>query len=328
MLDAWPSALVIEGTAGIGKSTLLDAAVDAARNRSVGVLRCGPGDHESRLSFAALRDLLEHAYDETAAKLPAPQRRALAVALLREEPEAPLDRGAVSAAFLTLLRERSRIGRVLVVVDDVQWLDRPTAAALEFAIRRLRDEPVGLVLALRSDGSGQVALGLDRALSPERMQRITLGPLSLGALQAMFRARLGRSWPRPLLRRIHENSAGNPFFALEIARALERDWVSPGSALPVPRDLEELLRARIDVLPASARSALLVASVSSAAHAGPCRGRNRVGSRGTRCPCRGRTRRRDRDPGRTGPVHAPAAGVDGLRGRLAGRTPGRPSCAR
>ena len=85
---AWPSALFIEGTAGIGKSTLLDAAVDAAVERSIGVLRCGPGDHESRLSFAALRDLLEHAYDETAAKLPAPQRRALAVALLREEPSA------------------------------------------------------------------------------------------------------------------------------------------------------------------------------------------------------------------------------------------------
>ena len=165
---AWPGALVIEGTAGIGKSTLLDAAVDAARERSVEVLRCGPGEHESRLSFAALRDLLEHAYDEEAAKLPGPQRRALAVALLREEPEAPLDRGAVSAAFLTLLRERSRTGRVLLVVDDVQWLDRPTASALVFAIRRLRDEPVGLVLTHRSDGGGQDTLGLDQALSPDR----------------------------------------------------------------------------------------------------------------------------------------------------------------
>ncbi len=194
---------------------------------------------------------------------PAPQRRALAIALLREEPAAPLDRGAVSAAFVTFLRERSRTGQVLVVVDDVQWLDRPTASALTFAIRRLRDEPVGLILALRSGGSGPVPLGLDRALSPQRLRHIALGPLSLGALQAMFRARLGRSWPRPLLRRIHENSGGNPFFALEIARALERDSVSPGSALPVPRDLEELLRARIDVLPASSRSALLVASVSS-----------------------------------------------------------------
>lgn len=260
---AWPGALVIEGTAGIGKSTLLAAAIDAAKDRSVGVLRCGPGEHESRLSFAALRDLLEHAYDEEAAKLPGPQRRALAIALLREEPEAALDRGAVSAAFLTLLRERSRTGRVLLVVDDVQWLDRPTATALVFAIRRLRDEQVGLIITLRSGASGQVPLGLDRALSPQRLHHIALGPLSLGALQAMFRARLGRSWPRPLLRRIHENSGGNPFFALEIARALERDSMSPGSALPVPRDLEELLRTRIDDLPVSSRSVLLVASVSS-----------------------------------------------------------------
>jgi DNA-binding NarL/FixJ family response regulator len=229
----------------------------------IGVLRCGPGDHESRLSFAALRDLLEETYDETAERLPAPQRRALAIALLREEPEAVLDGAAVAAAFLTFLRERSRAGPVLVVVDDVQWLDRPTASALEFAIRRLRDEPVGLLLALRSDGSAHVALGLDRALTPDRLHRISPGALSLGALQAMLRARLGRSWPRPLLRRIHENSGGNPFFALEIARALELDWANPGPALPVPRDLEGLLRNRIDVLSADAGLVLLVASVSS-----------------------------------------------------------------
>ena len=183
--------------------------------------------------------------------------------LLREEPEATLDSGAVSTAFLTFLRERSRMGPVVVVVDDVQWLDRPTASALEFAIRRLRDEPVGFVFALRSTGAGHVALGLDRALSPDRLHRVTLGPLSLGALQAMLRARLGRSWPRPLLRRIHENADGNPFFALEIARALERDWMSLGSTLPVPRDLEELLRARIEILPASAATALLIVSAAS-----------------------------------------------------------------
>jgi DNA-binding CsgD family transcriptional regulator len=154
---------------------------------------------------------------------------------------------------------------VLLVVDDAQWLDRPTAATLAFAIRRLTDEPVGLVLAMRTEDSGAVAHAFGGALASERLDRITLGPLSLGALQSMLRGHLGRPWPRPLLRRIHQNSDGNPFFALEIARALERDSVSPGSALPVPRDLKELLRARIDVLPAGTRSALLVVSVSSQA---------------------------------------------------------------
>ena len=170
---AWPGALVIEGTPGIGKSILLDAAVEAARGQSVAVLRCAPGAHESKLSFAGLRDLLDHIYVETAATLPAPQRRALAVALLQEEPEAPLDRGAVSAAFLTLLRARSNIGPVLLVVDDIQWLDQPTATALTFAMRRLHDERVGLLVARRSDGDEQVTLGVDRALvtGPARPDR-------------------------------------------------------------------------------------------------------------------------------------------------------------
>ncbi len=263
-VDAWPGALVIDGMAGIGKSTLLDAAVVAAQERSCDVLRCRPGDRESKLSFAALRDLIEDAFDEMAEALPVPQRHALAIALLREKPDVPLDRGAVSAAFLTFLRERSREGNVMLVVDDVQWLDRPTAAAIAFAVRRLRAEPIGLLVAHRSEVGGPIPLGLDRALAPERLSRIALGPLSLGALQAMLRARLDLSFPRPLLRRIHTASDGNPFFALEIATALEGgEAPSPGSALPIPHDLGELLRARIESLPADSRAALLFASASA-----------------------------------------------------------------
>jgi DNA-binding CsgD family transcriptional regulator len=264
-VDALPGALVIDGAAGIGKSTMLEAGAARAREGSCGVLRCGPGDRESRLSFAALRDLLEGVYEETAAQLPAPQRRALAIALLREEPGVPLDRGAVSAAFLTLLRERSRAGPILLVIDDVQWLDRPTATAVAFAARRFRQEPIGILIAHRSDAGGAAPLGLDRALAPGRLHRLTLGPLSLGALQAMLRARFDRPFPRPVLRRIHEASGGNPLFALEIAMALDDDEASgPGTALPIPRDVRELLRARIESLPADTRAALLVASASSA----------------------------------------------------------------
>ena len=258
-----PNALIIRGSAGIGKSTLLEAVVASAEERSLPVLRCGPVQHESRLSFAGLRDLLDDVYDETAAELPSPQRHALAVALLREEPDAPLDRGAVSTAFRTFLRERSRTGPMLVVVDDVQWLDRPTAAALAFAARRLGEEPIGIVLAQRVEGDDQIPLGLDRAFAPEQIHTITLGPLSLGALHVVLRDRLGRSLPRPLLRRVHDASGGNPFFALEIADALGTDSLRPGAALPVPRDLEALLRSRLDSLPADAGVALLVVAASS-----------------------------------------------------------------
>lgn len=260
---AWPSALIIEGTAGIGKSTLIEAAAGAAAH-SCSVLRCSPADRESTLSFAALRDLLEGAYEDTAEALPTPQRRALAIALLREEPQVPLDRGAVSAAFLTLLRERSREGKILLVVDDAQWLDRATATVVSFAVRRLTEEPIGLLIAHRSDGGEPIPLGLDRALAPGHLQRLILGPLSLGALQTMLRSRLDRSLPRPLLRRIHETSGGNPFFALEIAKSLEGDRaLDPGVGLPVPHDLEKLLRARIESLPAGSRRTLLFASASS-----------------------------------------------------------------
>ena len=163
---------------------------------------------------------------------------------------------------------------------------------------------------------GQAMVDLERALPPGRLQRITLGPLSLGALQAMLRARLGGSLPRPLLRRIHEASDGSPFFALEIARALERDSWDPGSALPVPRDLQALLRERIERLPATARPVLLIVAASSQPTPDLVAAATGL-DREARCPCRCRTCRRDRNPGRTGPVHSPAACVDRLRGRLA-----------
>jgi hypothetical protein len=86
-----------------------------------------------------------------------------------------------------------------------------------------------------------------------------VGPLSVGALHRFLRDRLGRSFPRQTLLRIHERSSGNPFFALEVARALPDD-VDPLQPLPVPETLEELVRARINALPASTRQALALAA--------------------------------------------------------------------
>jgi DNA-binding CsgD family transcriptional regulator len=162
------------------------------------------------------------------------------------------------------MRERSHRVPCLLVVDDVQWLDGPTATVLAFAARRLHDEPIGFLVAQRADPGGPTPLGLDRGLEPQRLHRITLGPISLGALQAMLRARLDRSFPRPVLQRIHETSGGNPFFALEIAKAIEREGATagPGASLPVPQDLEKLLGARIGSLPAGSRRVLLFIAAS------------------------------------------------------------------
>ena len=85
-----------------------------------------------------------------------------------------------------------------------------------------------------------------------------VGPLSAGALQSILRPRLGRVFARPTLLRLHEASGGNPFFALELARALG-DNVDPTQPLPVPETLDALVRAHLDALPAETRRALLLA---------------------------------------------------------------------
>src|SRR5829696_3469642 len=216
-IERGPSALVLEGPPGAGKTTLWRAAVEAARQRGLRVLDTRPAETEAKLAFAGLADLLEDVVDEVLPLLPPPQRRALAVALLLEDAEAaaPEDRG-VHAALLGVVRGLAARRPLLVAVDDVQWLDAPSAAALRFAIRRLRGERVGLLLALRTEGRRRSALGVESALEPDRLTRVDVPPLTLGAVHHLLRTRLGLVLPRPTLRRLHETAGGNPFFALEL----------------------------------------------------------------------------------------------------------------
>ena len=141
-LTAGPRGLVIEGEAGAGKTTLWLAAAEAARERGYRVLETRPAEAEAELPFAGLGDLVESALDEVLDELPGPQADALRIALLLAPPgDAPLDERAVAMAVLGVLRELARTGRVLVAVDDVQWLDPPSAKVVSFAWRRLREEP-------------------------------------------------------------------------------------------------------------------------------------------------------------------------------------------
>ena len=128
----------------------------------------------------------------------------------------------------------------------MQWLDRPTAAVLAFAARRLGNEPVGLLLAQRTTGNAPAPLGLDR--TADRLDRLAPEPLSLGAVQRLLQRRLDWVPTRPELHHLHELSGGNPFFALELGRAV-RDGslhLEPGERLPVT--LEALVAARLDGL--------------------------------------------------------------------------------
>lgn len=262
-VDGLPAAFLLEGEAGIGKTSLWRAGLELARAHGYRVLRATPATAETRLSFAALGDLLEPVLAETLPELPAPQRRALEVALLLEDAEGPPpDHRAVSLAFLGALRAPAEAAPLLVAVDDVQWLDGPSAFVLEFALRRLREERILFLLTRRTDG-GQAPLGLDRAFTDERLRRLTVGPLSLGALHRLLRDRLGLVLARPKLRRLHELSGGNPFFALELAHAVERGSIRLEAGEPLPGNLSALVHERLEGLPADTRAALLVASALS-----------------------------------------------------------------
>jgi DNA-binding CsgD family transcriptional regulator len=258
-------ALVIEGEPGIGKTTLWRGALERARGASVLVLSAGPVHAEAQLGFAALADLLEPVADDLLPGLPEPQRAALAVALLREAPGSRrIDQRTISSACLSLLRELASEGPVVVAVDDLQWLDRPSARVIEFAIRRLSELPVGLLGCERLEETSRVRVDLGRTLPEGRLTRLRLGPLSLASLHELLNERLGRSYARPALLRILQASGGNPFFALEIARALgSREDLRPQEPLPVPADVRTLVRRRIERLPTPTRRALLRAAVLS-----------------------------------------------------------------
>jgi DNA-binding CsgD family transcriptional regulator len=254
-----PAAFVLEGEPGIGKSTLWLAGAEHARTRGLRILSSRPAEAERSLAHVALVDLFEDVLDDVLPLLTAPRRRALEVAMLREDtPGDPLDRRALAVGVRDVLQLLSEGERILIAVDDVQWLDPSSSGALAFALRRLAANEVILLLARRVADVGQPA-GLEQALPPERVRRLALGPLSVGALHRILRDRLGRPVARQTLLRIHERSGGNPFFALELARVLDAD-VDPLAPLRVPATLEELLRARIAGLPGPTQDALALAS--------------------------------------------------------------------
>ena len=260
-----PSALLLVGGPGAGKTTLWRAGLAAARERSLRVLASSPAPAETQLAFGVLRDLIGDLLPEAVADLPAPQRRALEVALLVEDPDgAPPERGAIAVAFLGALRRLSRDEPVLLALDDAQWVDAPSAGVLEFALRRLEDDPVGILVSHR--GESNEPLGLDR--TPLRTTRIELGALSPGALHHLLHTRLGLSLSRPMLRRVLEVSGGNPLHAIEIGRALgDRGEVDPAQQLPLPATLHEAVRSRLDALPKETRDALVAVAAFPGASA-------------------------------------------------------------
>ena len=253
-----PLALVLEGDAGIGKSTLWLAGVEAAQTRGVRVLWSRPAEAERRLTHAVLGDLFEGVLESVLPALPAPRRRALEVALLVEEEADDFDPRTLGVAVRSALEVLAAAGPVVLAIDDDQWLDPSSASALAFALRRLDEHAILLLLARRLGESAE-SPALEQAIPADRVDRLHVGPLSLGAIHQLLQAHLALTLARPTLLRVHETSGGNPFYALELARALGAE-VDSTQPLRVPESLEGLVRARLDKLPPATRESLLLAA--------------------------------------------------------------------
>jgi DNA-binding NarL/FixJ family response regulator len=265
-VESGPVACILDGTPGIGKTTLWREAVEIAHRRGYQVLETAPSEPEAVLAFSGLGDLFERIPDEIIDALPEAQAHALRAALSAGElTESARDHHALPRAILDLLRQLSAAGPVLIAIDDEPWLDPASARVLAFALCRLRDERVFVLLARRSEAGDALSTELARRFRGRGVERISVEPLPMGAMKVLLEARLDRTISAPVLRRIHQGAGGNPLWALAIALELEarRSGGDRGADLPIPRTLSDALELRLEHLDPRAHAAMLAIAALS-----------------------------------------------------------------
>ncbi|MGI8949649.1 MAG: helix-turn-helix transcriptional regulator [Ornithinimicrobium sp.] len=245
------SALVLVGEAGIGKTTLLEHAVELADDMRV--LQAAGSEPERDVAFAGLLQLLRPVLDGLD-MIPAPQVEALAVALALREGRVG-GRFAVGAATLTLLSRVAETTPLLLIIDDAHALDRSSAEALAFVGRRLMADRIGLLVASRPGVESPL---LDAGLPPLLLEGLSLASVaSLLALQSR-----GVVAPE-LAERLHLATAGNPLAVVELADEVEMlDRLSPQAPLPVPDAVLRAFSRRIAQLDQPCQTMLLLAAVA------------------------------------------------------------------
>jgi DNA-binding CsgD family transcriptional regulator/exonuclease VII small subunit len=252
-----PCALVLEGEPGIGKSTVLISALEEARRRGLRVLLARPAQAESVLAYGALTDLLGGVEPDVWDQLPPAQRHAVDRVMLWDDKTAPgTDRRAVAAGLLSIVEILAERGPLLLAIDDLQWLDPSSVHVIAFVARRL---PAGarMLVTVRSTPDGAAPTEWLQLPTPDAVRRVTIRPLSVGGLHAVVSERLGHSFPRPAMVRIRDVSGGNPFYAIELARAMT---AVAGTDAPLPATLSDLVRERVGELDPELGRCLLAAA--------------------------------------------------------------------
>src|SRR5215207_3788403 len=247
--DGSGGVLVLYGEPGVGKTVLLDYAVEA--EREFRVARASGVEGEMELPFAALQHLCSP-FLELMERLPLPQRDALAVAFGLSAGPSP-NPFLVGLAVLGLLSEAAEEQPLLGVVDDAQWLDRASARALAFVARRLLAERIALVFAARTLGDTSAGL-------PE----LDVKPLGHRDARALLESVLPAPLDDGVLERIVVETRGNPLALIELPRGLTPAQLAGGfglpAAVPLSASIEESFTRRLARLPHDARRLLLVAA--------------------------------------------------------------------
>ena len=241
--------LVVRGEAGVGKTALLDYAIESARDlrvvRTVGV------ESEMELPFAAVHQLCAPMLDRSEG-LPSAQRHALASVFGLDGGTRP-DRFLVALAVLSLLSEVAAERPLVCVVDDAQWLDRASSQALGFVARRLLEESIVMLVATRERGDDFTGL-----------RELVLGGLRDAEARALLRSVVPGRLDERVCERIVAETRGNPLALLELPRGLSPSQLAGGfglpDALPLSAPIRERFMRRIEEMPRATRMLLLIAA--------------------------------------------------------------------
>ncbi len=252
-------ALLVVGDPGIGKSLLLQVASELGTALGARVLRAEGVEFESDVSHAVLNQLLVP-LTEQREQLSELHRSALAVAMGLEDGPTP-DRLVVANATLAVLRRASLSGPVLLIIDDLPWVDRASSFLLGFVARRLRGTRIGFLAGQRS--------GDESILERAGMATLDLQPLHDEDAATLLTSRFPNLAP-PVVSRLVADSQGLPLALLELPRELNEDQQSSTddlpARLPLGRHLQTIFGARARSLPQGSRELLLMAALEAGDH--------------------------------------------------------------